>query len=145
MKSIHRSRLKTKKSSYTSVRKIQWKTIFYVLTWRDFLKTDLSIRIGLFKQIVMEGREFRGSSDDKMRRLWLGRENDETVARTRNFFSQLSSHLSTVNHKKQLEITKTMSGNKNVLEILEIIIIIWNEMVMFLNTCTCSQTCPLKY
>ena len=74
MKSIHRSRLKTKKSSYTSVRKIQWKTIFYVLTWRDFLKTDLSIRIGLFKQIVMEGREFRGSSDEKMMRLWLGRE-----------------------------------------------------------------------
>ena len=32
------------------------------------------IRIGLFKRIIMEGREFRGSLDEKMRRLWLGRE-----------------------------------------------------------------------
>ena len=43
----------------------------------DVLQISISINL--------EGRELRGVSDEKMRSMWLGRENEEYVARTRNF------------------------------------------------------------
>ena len=39
-----------------------------------FLKSCLSWRIEYFKKIIFEGRRFRGGSDEKMRRMWLGLE-----------------------------------------------------------------------
>ena len=52
------------------------KTFFfiYALTWPDSLKIVLSWRIRHLKKIILKGRGFRGGSDDKMRRMWLGRE-----------------------------------------------------------------------
>ena len=44
----------------------------YALTWSDFQKIFLSSRIGLTKKIILIGRGFRGGSDKKMRRMWLG-------------------------------------------------------------------------
>ena len=46
----------------------------YALTWPYSLKTVLSGRIRRLNKIVLKGREFRGSSDEKMRRMWFGRE-----------------------------------------------------------------------
>ena len=42
--------------------------------WPDSLKIVLSWRIRHLKKIILKGRGFRGGSDDKMRRMWLGRE-----------------------------------------------------------------------
>ena len=46
----------------------------YALTWPDSLKIVLSGRIRHLKKIILKGRGFRGGSDEKMRRMWLGRE-----------------------------------------------------------------------
>ena len=40
----------------------------------DSLKNVLSWRIEHFKKIIFEGQGFRGGSDEKMRRMWLGLE-----------------------------------------------------------------------
>ena len=37
-------------------------------------KIVLTSRIGNFKKKIIEGRGFRGGLDEKMRRMWLGRE-----------------------------------------------------------------------
>ena len=39
-----------------------------------FFKIVLSGRIRHFKKIILKGRGFRSASDEKMRRMWLGRE-----------------------------------------------------------------------
>ena len=46
-------------------------TMLYSLTWTDFKKIFLSLRIG-HKKIFLNGRGFRGGLDEKMRRTWLG-------------------------------------------------------------------------
>ena len=45
----------------------------YAITWPDSLKIVLSGRIRHFKKITLKGRGFRGGSDEKMSRMWLGR------------------------------------------------------------------------
>ena len=42
-------------------------SIFYALTWPDLIRNFST-------HIINEGRGFRGGSDEKMRRMWLGRE-----------------------------------------------------------------------
>ena len=37
----------------------------------EFLKIVKFLRIGHFKNIIMEGQRFRGGSDEKLRRMWL--------------------------------------------------------------------------
>jgi len=48
--------------------------VINALTWSDFLEIVLSGRIRHFKRIILKGRGFRGGTDEKMRRMWLGRE-----------------------------------------------------------------------
>ena len=47
-------------------------SIFYALTWPDLKKKFYLRELETFKHIIIEGREFRGGSDEKMRRMWLG-------------------------------------------------------------------------
>ena len=49
-------------------------SIFYALTWPDKKKQFYLRELETFKHIVIEGREFRDGSDEKMRRIWLGLE-----------------------------------------------------------------------
>ena len=52
-------------------------TIFFRFTkvqYFVYASTFLSWRIRHFKKIILEGRGFRGGSDEKMRRMWLGLE-----------------------------------------------------------------------
>ena len=44
------------------------------IVYARFLKIVLSSRIRQFKKIILEERGFRGGSDEKMRRMWLGLE-----------------------------------------------------------------------
>ena len=44
--------------------------------WPDSLKIVLSGRIRHFKKRILKGRGFRGGSDEKMRRMWVGLEID---------------------------------------------------------------------
>ena len=46
-------------------------SIFYALTWPD-LKKNLK-ELEIFKHELIEGRGFRGGSNEQMRRMWLGR------------------------------------------------------------------------
>ena len=61
-------------------------SIFYARTWPDFKKIVLSSRIGNFS-----------TQNNRRTRIprWLGRENEENVARTRNWCGWPSSHLYT--------------------------------------------------
>ena len=45
--------------------------LFY--TWPNFRKKK-DLRIGQFKYVLKEEREFQGGSDEKIWRMWLGRE-----------------------------------------------------------------------
>ena len=49
-------------------------SIFHFCPWPDSLKIVLFWRIRHLKQIILKGRGFRGGSDEKMRRMWFGRE-----------------------------------------------------------------------
>ena len=46
----------------------------YALTWPDSLKIILFGSIKHLKKIILKGRGFRGGLDEKMKRMWLGRE-----------------------------------------------------------------------
>ena len=52
----------------TFFRFTQIRYFIYALMWPDSLKMVLS------GKIILKGRGFRGGSDKKMRRMWLGRE-----------------------------------------------------------------------
>ena len=52
----------------------QYFSLTMPLTWLDFQKkTFLFVRVGHLKKILV-GQGFRGGSDEKMRRMWLGLE-----------------------------------------------------------------------
>ena len=78
---IHQEYLKIRVKKVTIFNDIKLETFrytkiryfIYALTWFDSLKIVLSGRIRQFKKIILEGRGFRGGSDEKMR-MWLGRE-----------------------------------------------------------------------
>ena len=44
----------------------------YALTWSDFQKKIYLQELDSQKKIILIGRGFRGGSDKKMRRMWLG-------------------------------------------------------------------------
>ena len=48
------------------------KAVYFFARGQIFEKKDL--RIGQFKYVLKEEREFQGGSDEKIRRMWLGRE-----------------------------------------------------------------------
>ena len=48
-------------------------SIFYAVTWPEFKKKQFYLgEFETFKHIIIERRGFRGDSDEKMRRMWLG-------------------------------------------------------------------------
>ena len=46
--------------------------MFHALTWPEFQKNILVFKDWTRKKIFLKGRWYRGGSDEKMRRMWLG-------------------------------------------------------------------------